>query len=62
MRVHWLSVHKDSRKAWCIKSCQQSVYHDNNVKLFVTALELAFLSSKTVIQICIISLYLANSE
>ena len=61
MRVHWLSVHEHSRKTGRVKAGKKPVHDYYKVKLFVAALVLGFLSCKSVVQIGIVALYLANA-
>ena len=61
MRVHWLSVHEHSRKTGRVKAGKKPVHDYYEIKLLVTALVFGFLSCKSVVQICIIALYLANA-
>ena len=60
MRSHRLTINKNRRHTWCIKTCKQSVYHNYQIQLFSSALKSGIFSGKTFIQIAIIALYLGH--
>ena len=51
MRSHRLTINKNRRHTWCIKTCKQPVYHNYQIQLFSSALKSGIFSGKTFIQI-----------
>ena len=60
MGSHGLSVNKNSRHTWSVKSRKKAVYNNHQIKLLAPALEFAFLPRKPFIQVPIVALNLGK--
>ena len=58
MRSERLPVYEKSGKARCVKPCKQSIHHNDNIKLLVTALVLSFLSCQPLVKVFVVRLNL----